>query len=864
MLRVKGLVSIHFSLPLGLISIPIEKKRFIIKHLERQIFTQNLTSLIQYRQGFRCHLRNVFSLNRIISSAFISTLIFCLTGCQVTESKIEGAFNPGGASAVTTTPFSNTWSFTSSTDYTFDSAKVEFSAGVCKLKTIDQTDNDNDATSGFGAATKNSVQWDAGNSWMEVDGTTTAKALPNSASTTSWVDMSSNKVLFHFEEAAAATSFADSSGTTSTGTCAGGACPTAGAAGKIGTALSFDGTDDYFECATGAIPTTLPITLMTWVYFNNDQAGGDYDYVFQLTTWGGTDIINMAREATTNKLYYVDNNTVKIGPVLTKQKWLHVTLVFNNTAPYVRAYLNGTEETIEQPAAAHTLSAPAKCILGRVDLGGGTVLHYLNGKVDEAAIFGRALSGTEIANIYDYQNSQYAGYFESRILNIGASVAWNALSWTPVAPYSKPLPNHSGGTPQSETLYTSGNATMTSNIVLYHFDEAIAATGLTITDYSGQGKNGTFNFNGTGTMAPTAGKINGAIYFDGTSDTVNVGNTGMTSASTTRAVWFKPTNLSSATNQYLFDFGANNNWAQLYDTDADGSLNIRTAASGYSDSTTEITESRWYHFAVTVAANGTLTIYIDGMPDPTAPAIRATINPGNLFINGFNSGTSNHFAGYMDEFVIFNRDLSASEIFDLYKRGAVRLKHQVRSCNDAACSGESFVGPGGSTTAFFSELTNLATGLPSNYDISAAIGSNQYFQYRTFLESDIATASPELKSVVIGPTHYDAGNPTVVSNTASATFQSLSQFTETLGSSNAGTVKYQLSVDGGTTWYYHNGGSWVSGASGYAQSNTAAQINSYIASFPSGASGGFKFKAFLNSSGTQLVELDELSIQGLR
>lgn len=67
------------------------------------------------------------------------------------------------------------------------------------------------------------------------------------------------------------------------------------------------------------------------------------------------------------------------------------------------------------------------------------------------------------------------------------------------------------------------------------------------------------------------------------------------------------------------------------------------------------------------------------------------------------------------------------------------IQFQVRSCNDAACSGESFIGPDGTSGTYY---TNPA-GETMN------VSDNQYFQYQvTFTSADNLT-SPELSSVTI-------------------------------------------------------------------------------------------------------------------
>lgn len=103
---------------------------------------------------------------------------------------------------------------------------------------------------------------------------------------------------------------------------------------------------------------------------------------------------------------------------------------------------------------------------------------------------------------------------------------------------------------------------------------------------------------------------------------------------------------------------------------------------------------------------------------------------------------------------------------------------------------------------------------------------------------------------------YPTDNPTVQPTTTQI-FTSLSAFTET-ATKNSGEINYQISNDGGTTWYWYNSG-WTTTVSGYTEASTASQINSNIATFPVG-SGSFLFKAYLHSDGSQLVQLDNIDL----
>jgi len=109
-------------------------------------------------------------------------------------------------------------------------------------------------------------------------------------------------------------------------------------------------------------------------------------------------------------------------------------------------------------------------------------------------------------------------------------------------------------------------------------------------------------------------------------------------------------------------------------------------------------------------------------------------------------------------------------------------------------------------------------------------------------------------------TLYPNDNPTLVPNTAQG-YSTLTGFVETLGASSAGTIKYQISPNGGSTWYWWSGAAWATTSAGYTEANIPADINSHIATFTNGSNPKtFKWRAYLNSNGSQLPKLDNVAL----
>lgn len=103
---------------------------------------------------------------------------------------------------------------------------------------------------------------------------------------------------------------------------------------------------------------------------------------------------------------------------------------------------------------------------------------------------------------------------------------------------------------------------------------------------------------------------------------------------------------------------------------------------------------------------------------------------------------------------------------------------------------------------------------------------------------------------------YSNTNPSITPNT-SVPFTTLSGFTE-VSNKNGGEIKYQLSNNDGTTWYWYSAG-WIATVTGFNESNTATEINSNIGTFPVGDN-TVLYRAYLHSDGTQLVQLDAVQL----
>jgi hypothetical protein len=544
----------------------------------------------------------------------------------------------------------------------------------------------------------------------------------------------------------------------------------------------------------------------------------------------------------------------------------------------------------------------------------GLSANYFTGRIDEASLWNVTLTSSQIQSIYDRQSVAYSGIHTSRVMDaLATGASWTTLSWSPTFPFAKEITT----TNESQNDYSglldssgnSGNSSLATNLVSYWKLNEASWNG-TASDV--KDSKGTAHGTSVGSATTVSeGKLGRAGNFNGTSQYVIMGSGNLvTGNQLTLSAWVYQTNQTYMNPIISKHDGANNlrSFAlAVSPTTGDGKVFFRVSSNGTSvaDLTTPsvaVPKSTWTHITATYNA-GELRVYVNGVQ-------QAYVNQGvvtgsihsNTTLNSIGAAValgapsvSRFFPGLIDDVGMWSRELTASEIRQLYRRGANQIKFQVRNCTTANCSddltGANWKGPGGTNQSYFSELyntnpqsaspgntinTSLPTMLFSNF--TTPVGTSQYFQYRTILESDDTTTncnygsgatwcSPELKSVTIDPTHYDTSAPTIINKTG-VSYSSLSNFVQTLGSDgcSSGAV-YNLGIGatyGAATWYWWNGTIWTTADGTTSKANSAATVATNISSFATQVgTGTVYFKAYLQSSGSTKCELDNLQLDGI-
>ncbi len=173
------------------------------------------------------------------------------------------------------------------------------------------------------------------------------------------------------------------------------------AAGQVGQAFSLNGTGACIEIPDAPALRPVSLTLELWVSF--DVTSGII-VVFAKPVGTGTSD-SYALWLQNGTLNCVVGDTGGLGPILSAPfapvpgRWYHVGYTFDDSAKQQALYIDGAQVAVG--AASKPVGYDAQPLLLGRDTENGAPNFFLQGRIDEAAIYNRALSQAEIASIFN-------------------------------------------------------------------------------------------------------------------------------------------------------------------------------------------------------------------------------------------------------------------------------------------------------------------------------------------------------------------------------------------------------------------------------------------------------------------------------
>ncbi len=383
--------------------------------------------------------------------------------------------------------------------------------------------------------------------------------------------------------------------------------------GQIGSAVTFDGTDDHISTAAATV-TRFPLTVSAWFKTSNatdsyrtvvnvgNASSGDPLAVLQFTSsvdpCGGGKVKYIVRDDG----QFNSASMCSTSSSLNDNTWHHAIGVSSSAGDH-KFYIDG----VLQASSTTTLGTTT---FDRVSVGAlRSASQYFPGSVDDVRVYSRGLSSDEISRLYRL-----------------------------TAPT---------GVDTSLKGYWSFNGQDMSGTTAY--------------DRSGIGNTGTL----TNGPTKTIGKISQALSFDGTNDYVDVTNTTYT-GEFTYSWWYKTSNNSQTgimlggdtTGGIYIKYGL-----------VSGNYFIRVIGGGSSDNTVApAAVNAWHHMVVTRNSSNKVDLYVDG--GSATRLFSDVAQSGNTTIDYIaSSADGQYFSGQLDEVRTYNRAFSAAEVAALYNQG---------------------------------------------------------------------------------------------------------------------------------------------------------------------------------------------------
>ncbi len=161
----------------------------------------------------------------------------------------------------------------------------------------------------------------------------------------------------------------------------------------------------------------------------------------------------------------------------------------------------------------------------------------------------------------------------------------------------------------------------------------------------------------------TAGKVGGALSFDGVNDYVTAGVNGIVYGShiaNTLMAWIK----TDGRDQIILkpgtlEIGMTEQGNALYVCEYSGQWGCRSVAAPIGD-------GNWHHFAFVHQTSNVWDVYTDGINNTSVSTGRTSNIGTTIYIGGHPGYLASAFRGILDEVAVYNGALSADEIRNIY------------------------------------------------------------------------------------------------------------------------------------------------------------------------------------------------------
>jgi hypothetical protein len=204
----------------------------------------------------------------------------------------------------------------------------------------------------------------------------------------------------------------DASGNANNGSPVGGTVLTTDRFGAPNSAYSFNGLDSYISIPNSAslsAPTT-EMTMAAWIQIAGPSlVGAGFDPIIMKSVTGENAFMYRMNATTTyfGSAFNNWNTHLSAGQTIPLGEWHHVASVFNGSA--IRFYFDGV--LVSTQAMVLTIAQDTRALTIGGDFPG--IPEHFNGKIDEVALYSRALSDADILELYSVATGVPGAHAES-------------------------------------------------------------------------------------------------------------------------------------------------------------------------------------------------------------------------------------------------------------------------------------------------------------------------------------------------------------------------------------------------------------------------------------------------------------------
>jgi hypothetical protein len=177
--------------------------------------------------------------------------------------------------------------------------------------------------------------------------------------------------------------------------------------GLVNDAITYNGSSQYTKTSSG-LSVSSAFTVALWVNPSVTlSSSGDYG-IFEYGTASASKIAielnasgGSARLLTpdlSNTSYYADSSYVGVTS-FNANTWYFIVLIYDGSTK--KLYANGATDSHMGVSATGTIGSGTQFMVGGDQHGSSGAAHYFPGTIDEVGIWSRALTATEISQLYN-------------------------------------------------------------------------------------------------------------------------------------------------------------------------------------------------------------------------------------------------------------------------------------------------------------------------------------------------------------------------------------------------------------------------------------------------------------------------------